>query len=140
MNKEHEQRTLAQNKALYKYFELVAQALNDSGQDMSMVLLGDDQKIRSKVEAVVSWYEGEKKRDKLVQDIMDIIWHCVAKMDLPWSKESVKEKLWKPIQRVVLGKDSTTELDTANPSEVYAILSRHLSEHHGINIEWPSKQ
>ena len=140
MNKEHEQRTLTQNKALYRYFELVAQALNDSGQDMSMVLLGDDQKIRSKVDMVVKRYYGENKRGQFVQELMDIIWHCVAKMDLPWSKESVKEKLWKPIQRVVLGKDSTTELDTANPSEVYAILSRHLSEHHGINIEFPSKQ
>ena len=36
--REYKQRTIQQNKALHKYFELVAQALNDCGKDMRRTL------------------------------------------------------------------------------------------------------
>jgi len=56
-----EQRTLTQNRALHKYCELLAEALNDAGYEMKAVL-------------------------------------AVKVVDVPWSKELVKEALWKPIQ------------------------------------------
>ena len=59
-------------------------------------------------------------------------------VDIPWTKESVKEHLYKPILKVMLDKDSTTEMDTVNPSEVYQVLDRHLAEKFGITVEWPS--
>ena len=135
-----EQRTIQQNKAMHKYFELVAQALNDSGQDMSLVLIGDEEKIRKKISEII-YNEADCESVNIITDkIMHIIYYCIARMDLPWTKESVKEKLWRPIQISMWNKESTIELDTANPNEVYLVLSRYLSEKHGINIEWPSYQ
>lgn len=60
-------------------------------------------------------------------------------IDIPWTMESVKENLWKPIQKVVTGKESTTKPLTNEYSEVYEVLSKHLSEKLGLYVAWPSK-
>lgn len=65
---------------------------------------------------------------------------AVKSVDVPWSKDTVKEVLWRPIQEAVTGKSSTTELNTVEPSEVYAILDRHISQNFGVHIEWPSEE
>ena len=94
------QRTLTQNAAMHKYFELLAKALNDAGYDMKRTLKEET--------------------------------------EIPWTKESVKEHLWRPIQKIMEGTGSTTELNTSEPSVIYAVLSRHMSEKFGINVEFPS--
>ena len=58
--------------------------------------------------------------------------------EIPWSMETVKECIWRPIQRAATGEESSSELDTSGPGEVYTIMSRYLSERLGINIHWPS--
>ena len=60
-------------------------------------------------------------------------------VDIPWTMESVKENLWKPIQKVVTGHDSTTKPQTHQYGEIYEILNRHLGEKLGIFISWPCK-
>lgn len=59
-------------------------------------------------------------------------------IEIPWTKESVKEHLWKPIQVVMVDKESTTEMDTVEPSIIYETLNRHLSQKFGISVDWPS--
>lgn len=95
-----DQRTIQQNKSLHLYCEMLAEALNEAGLDMRVVLKPE--------------------------------------VDIPWTKESVKEHLYKPILKIMLDKDSTTEMDTVNPSEVYQVLDRHLAEKFGVSVEWPS--
>lgn len=92
-------RTPTQNNALHKYFELVAEALNDSGYD-----------------------------------IRKTISH---QMDIPWSKESVKELIWRQAQKTYLGKVSTTELNTKEIDGVYDVVNRYLAQF-GIHIPFPS--
>jgi len=60
-------------------------------------------------------------------------------VDIPWNKDMAKEFLWRPIQEAMTGKHSTTELNTVDPSEIYLVLDRHISEKFGIHIEWPSE-
>ena len=57
---------------------------------------------------------------------------------IPWSSESVKTFLWKPIQDAMFNKDSTTELDRKEVSEVYEVLNRHLGEKFGVTVGFPS--
>ena len=33
-------------------------------------------------------------------------------INIPWTAKSIKENLWRPIMKIQLGKDSTTELTT----------------------------
>jgi len=62
-----------------------------------------------------------------------------AETEIPWTMISAKEHLWKPIQQIVIGKESTAEAQRKDYNEIYAVLSRHFSEKHGIQVpEWPS--
>jgi hypothetical protein len=61
-------------------------------------------------------------------------------IDIPWSQESVKDYLWRPIQEAMTGKHSSTDLDTVQPSAISDVLNRHLSEKFGIYVPWPSER
>lgn len=61
-------------------------------------------------------------------------------VDIPWTTESVKNHLWRPIQKILLNKESTTEMNTFDPTEVYNCLSRHLAQKFDIRIEFPNEK
>lgn len=61
-------------------------------------------------------------------------------VDVPWNKSSVKEVLWRPIMQAMTGKDSTTDMNTVDPSEVYEVLNRHIAENFHISVPWPSEE
>jgi len=90
-------RSLAQNRALHLYFELLAKALNEAGLDMRVVLKPE--------------------------------------INIPWSKQTVKDYLWRPIQKIQLNKKSTTEMTTKEIDEVFDTLNRHLGERFGKWLE-----
>lgn len=59
--------------------------------------------------------------------------------DVPWTKDTAKENLYKPIMEAMTGKRSSTELDTVEPSLVCDTLGRWLSENFGYEPPpWPS--
>lgn len=98
------QRTSTQNKALWKYFELLAEELNNAGLEMRVAL------------------------------------PQLRQTDVPWSKELIKEALWKPLQEAMLKKQSTTELTTSEVDKVYKVLDRHLAEKLGVSVKFPSSE
>ena len=61
-------------------------------------------------------------------------------IEIPWSGETVKDFLWRPIQRFQVGKKSTTELDKKEISDIWEVLNRHLSEKFSIYVAFPSLQ
>lgn len=61
-------------------------------------------------------------------------------IEIPWTKENVKNHLWRPIQEAMTEKHSTTELDSAEPSQIYEVLSKHLGEKFGIHVPWPCEE
>jgi hypothetical protein len=59
-------------------------------------------------------------------------------VDISWTTYSVKEYLWKPLQKALVGKKSTTELDKIGELElVYDNLNRILIERTGGEINLP---
>lgn len=71
-------------------------------------------------------------------DMRRVLKHDV---DIPWSTETCKEFLWKPLQAVLLNKKSTTEADRTEYTQVHQLLSRHLGEKLGVSVpEWPKKK
>lgn len=59
-------------------------------------------------------------------------------IDMYWSKEIIKE-LWRAIQKVELGKQSTTELNSTDDIiKIHDILNKFLSENFFINEPFPS--
>ena len=61
-------------------------------------------------------------------------------VDIPWTSDLVKQYLWKGIQEAMLGKESTTELTSAEIDKVYETLDRHLAETTGVHVAFPSKE
>lgn len=61
------------------------------------------------------------------------------RMELDWTPELAKELIWRPLQKALLGKKSTTELEkTGEIDQVYEHLTRYLGEKlHIEHIEWP---
>ena len=55
-----------------------------------------------------------------------------------WTPELVKENLWKPMQKAIFQKESTTELETSEVTKVYEAIAKGLGEKFGVEIEFPS--
>ena len=91
-------RTLNQNSALHRFFDLLASTLN---------------------------------AQNLTVDV-------VVKAETKWNQERVKELLWRPIQKAVIGKESSTKLTTKELTEVYDVLNKALGEKLGIHVEFPN--
>ncbi len=61
-------------------------------------------------------------------------------MSIPWTKISVKEFLWKEVLKAISLKQSTTEMITTEPNEVYDILNRFLGENFSIHVPFPKNE
>ena len=89
------QRTLQQNKAAHLGFQLIADALNDSGKDMRVVLKPE--------------------------------------IAIPWTRQSVKDHLFRPVMKLMTSKESTTKLEKIGEIEqVWDTVMRFLGENHHI--------
>ena len=59
-------------------------------------------------------------------------------VDLEWSGELAKELLWRPIQKALIKKKSTTELDKLQEIDiVYDHINRYLAERFHIHVPFP---
>ena len=57
---------------------------------------------------------------------------------IDWNEKLTKELLWRPLQRAITGKGSTTKLRKADEvALVYETLNRHLGERFGLHVDWP---
>lgn len=60
-------------------------------------------------------------------------------VEIPWNEYMTKEFLWKPVQKAVTGKKSTTQPKREQYTEIYEIINRKIAEKCGFSIPWPSK-
>lgn len=60
-------------------------------------------------------------------------------VDIMWTPELVKEYIWRPIQKAVVQKESTTELTTGELDQVFRVIEKHLGEKFGLEIVFPSQ-
>lgn len=95
-----QKRTLTQNSAIHKLYEMIASELNESGLDMRKTLKPE--------------------------------------VEIMWTKESVKEYLWRPIQKIMFQKKSTKDLTGKEIDLIFEVISKHLAEKHGLEIIFPS--
>lgn len=59
-------------------------------------------------------------------------------IEIAWNEYMVKEYLWRPLQKAMLGKQSTTELTTKEIDKVFDNLARHLNQKLGLELFFPS--
>lgn len=85
------------------------------------------------------WLDCELIAKKLQDAGID--WKMVIReggIDIPVTKESVMEFLWRPVQRVMTGKGSTRDLSKTEGEhgEIHEVVMRRLMEKH--RIDWHS--
>ena len=58
---------------------------------------------------------------------------------VPFTAELVKDHIWRPIQKAITGKESTTKPERHEYGLIYDSLNVKLVEH-GIYVPWPCKE
>lgn len=76
--------------------------------------------------------------DLLNENGLDMRKTLKPSVDIPWSPDSVKEFLWRPVQEAQFNKHSTTELSTVEVDKVFDTLNKYIGEKHGIHLPFPS--
>lgn len=71
------------------------------------------------------------------QTMQDVV-KKITKVEIIPTTYNLKEIVWREIQKVHLGKESTTELTKLEVNEVYDIMSMWLSKNFGIDIPFPN--
>ena len=61
-------------------------------------------------------------------------------LEIPWTAELVKELMVRPVMHAMFGIDSTTQLTRKQVSELFKVILDHLSDKHGIAIDFPSDE
>ena len=59
-------------------------------------------------------------------------------VDIYWTPYTVKEYLWKTVQKTLYGKKSTTQLKSNEIDAIYDIINKTVGERTGIFIPFPS--
>ena len=95
-------RTGLQNRSFHKYCTMLADALNESGQDMRATLKPE--------------------------------------IEIPWTMESIKNIMFKPIIKAMFDVDSTKDLDSKQIGQAYEVLNRHTAEKLGVSVIWPHEE
>lgn len=57
---------------------------------------------------------------------------------IPWTEKTIKDLLWRPLQKAYLGKESTTELNTKDIDRIYDVLNREVMAPRGVRVAFPS--
>lgn len=58
---------------------------------------------------------------------------------VPFNEDLVKNFIWRPIQKAMTGKDSTTKPERHEYAKIYDVVNLKLAEH-GIFVAWPCKE
>lgn len=82
----------------------------------------------------------QKLADELNDSGHDMRKTLRAGVEIPWSGDTVKEYLFKPIMKAQLDIDSTTQMTTKDIDSVFNTLNRHLGEKLGVHVAFPSIQ
>lgn len=68
-------------------------------------------------------------------DILSFPWK--EGIELPWTKEEVKDRLWRPVQKAMTGEEHTSKATTLDYQAVYEVLNRKIASETGIHVPWP---
>lgn len=61
-------------------------------------------------------------------------------IEISWTPEMAKEYLWRPIQKIMTGKESTADANTRDYDAIRHTITRHIGEKLGVELPpWPDK-
>ena len=79
----------------------------------------------------------ERVADTLNNEKLDMRTLLKPDIAIPWSTDTVKEFIWKPMQKIQLGEDSASKFSAAEEGQVCDALNRYLAEY-GVHAHLPA--
>lgn len=62
-------------------------------------------------------------------------------IDIPWTEESVKNNLWRPVQKSMTGKESTQDLNSIEINKIFEAIHFSLStKYPDIDVDFPKEK
>ena len=129
-------RTMAQNRALHLFLARLAKTLNDGGLGMHKVLYHkQDIKINKAFAYAIKTHPNLKD---FFEKMRAYIGENEKQFD--WALSSVKELIWRPIQKAITGKTSTTTLSKKDDIDnIYRVIAKKFANDFGIDVgEFPN--
>jgi len=62
----------------------------------------------------------------------------IKKAEIHPTQEILKEIVWRPLQEIILGTKSTTELGKGDVDKVYEVFNKWLGENFHLHVPWPA--
>ncbi len=62
-----------------------------------------------------------------------------AEINIPWTKDSFIDLVYRPVQEAMYGIESTREPDTKQMSQVVEVIIREMATRTGVSVAWPSE-
>ena len=76
--------------------------------------------------------------DELNESGLDMRKALRPEVDIPWTKETIKEYIWRPVMESQLMKKSTTELTTTEVDQVFETINRFLAVRYQVHVPFPT--
>lgn len=77
-----------------------------------------------------------KELDREGHTLQDVV-KSIRKAEIHPTKEALKEVVWRPIQQIMLKKDSTKELGKLDVDKVYEVVNKFIGENFHIHVPFP---
>jgi hypothetical protein len=57
-----------------------------------------------------------------------------------WTKSAVIDQMWRPVEKALIGSDSTRDMSKVQVSDIYETIVRHVASSQGVTLpEWPTR-
>ena len=86
--------------------------------------------------ALHKWFDQLSKA--LNEDGFDMRTVISEEIDIPWSHYTVKEHLWRPVQKTLYNIESTKNINTQEINKIYDIINKTVGERTGIHVPFPN--
>jgi len=96
------------------------------------------EKTRTLKQSKSLWLWCELLSETLTEAGLDMRKTLKPEIEIPWTKESVCDYLFRPIMKAMYGKTSTRDLTTKELTKVSETLMRHLGQKLNIQCDFPS--
>jgi len=77
--------------------------------------------------------------DRNGHTMQDVV-KAIRRAEIRPTPNALKEVVWKPIQEILLGKKSTTELEKAEVDKVYEIMNAFIGREFHFHIPFPNEE
>ena len=65
---------------------------------------------------------------------------AIRRAEITPTKNALKEVVWKPLLKIISGKDSTTKQDTKETQKVFDAMNKWLGQEFELHVPWPSEE